>query len=627
MRTWLSFLCLLLTSIGFANAANLAPREPCNSHVPERQAFFGDLHVHTSLSMDAYIFDTRTDPDTAYRFAKGESIRIAPLDENGNPSFEVSIDRPLDFAAVTDHAENFGGVSLCTNPNSEVFSSESCSVFRNGTIDASKATLAELTQQVVTRSQAVDQNDVCGADGKRCRLADQGPWRMTQEAAEQHYDRSADCAFTTFVAYEYSFSPEYSKVHRNIIFRNEKVVDRPIHSLLVSDPVSMLRLLRDRCQDMDDGCDVLSIPHNPNYSDGRLFKLDSDYALSKKHKADEALLRQTMEPIVEMFQVKGDSECSGGLPGVRGGEDEFCGFEKMRQMFNAELAHCGNDIGSGALMGRGCLARNGFVRNALVDGIAEQKKIGVNPFKFGFIGSTDAHDGTMGNTAETSQNNPGRVHMQPNSNPGGLMGVWAEENSRDSIFDSMQRREVFGTSGSRIVPRFFAGWNMDESLCNDVAMIEKLYDVAVPMGSQLPQRPADGVPSFVIAALADPQSEKLERLQIIKAWPGEDGTVEQRVFNVAGGAMPGAHVHEGSCATSNAGQPSLCGVWKDPEFDPEEGAVYYSRAIEMPSCRWSQHYCLAFPTKERPAWCEDPRVPKTVQERAWSSPIWYQPLG
>lgn len=623
MRIIRLVLAVYLVQISFSAIAN----ERCSDYVENKQALFGDLHVHTGFSMDAYTFDTHTGPDEAYRFAKGEAIRIAPLDENGNPTFEVKISRPLDFAAVTYHAENLAGVSLCTRKESAVYTTESCRIFREGDSDVPPVTFEDIVKQVTTRSKAVDMPEVCGDDGRRCRDGLDQPWLLTQQAAERHYDRSDACRFTSFVGYEYSFTPEYSKVHRNIIFRSKNVVRRPIHAMHIADPLSMLAQLRSECQEAEfaDGrCDVVSIPHNSNYSDGRMFRADYGFALNEVQQASAAKLRASMEPVVEIMQIKGDSECSNGLPGVAGGNEEFCDFEKTRQMLNDSIPSCNGEIGAGALMGRGCLARNDFVRYALAAGLAEQQRIGVNPFQFGLAASTDVHDGTMGDTDEQTYANPERTASSPNINPGGLFGVWAKENRRDAIFDSVRAREVFGTSGTRIRPRLFAGWNLDKQLCNAPDMIEKAYSQGVPMGGELP--PLDSpsnVPGFLVSAQADTQGQRLERIQIIKVWPGEEGDYEQRVFNVAGGPIPGATLDEVSCEPIKAGASALCSVWEDPEFDPDQSAVYYSRVLELPSCRWTRQRCNALPENERPAWCADPRIPGSVQERAWTSPIWY----
>jgi hypothetical protein len=340
-----------------------------------------------------------------------------------------------------------------------------------------------------------------------------------------------------------------------------------------------------------------------------------------------------MEPVVEMMQVKGDSECRNGLVGVGGPSDELCSFEKMRGLQPEPPPDCRGEIGSGALMGRGCVDRNDFVRHALVAGLAEEERIGANPFRFGLAASTDEHEGTMGNVEEDAYADPSLAgSKRPNTNPGGLFGVWSEENSRDSIFDAIRRREVFGTSGPRIRPRFFGGFELDASLCEAQAPVEQAYEAGVPMGGVLPGASGeDGAPRFLVTALRDAGTVdrpggKLERLQIVKGWVGEGGVFEQRVLDVAGSAVnTEAELDTVSCEPSGRGHDALCAVWSDPDFDPTKRAVYYARIVEMPSCRWSTMLCNATSEEDRPAWCDQPSIPKTIRERAWTSPIWYSP--
>ena len=491
----------------------------------------------------------------------------------------------------------------------------------------------EVVQAVVRMSAALESDEVCGKDGRLCRDAEIDPWMDIQREAERHLDRSAACEFTTFVAYEYSLSPELSKVHRNIIFRNATVVPRPIHAQAEPEPLSMLRRLRDECIDGIPGCDVLAIPHNPNLSDGRMFRTEYPGTLSRTQQQRVARLRASMEPVVEMMQIKGESECRNGLVGVAGPADELCEFEKMRAMSATPPPDCEGEIGSGALRGAGCVDRNDFVRYALVAGLEEEARIGVNPFQFGLAASTDEHEGPMGNVQEIAYAEPGaRGAQRPNTNPGGLFGVWAEENRRDAIFDAIRRREVFGTSGPRIQPRLFAGFGLDADLCESAEPVATADAGGTPMGGVLPSAsPSDGSPGFLVTALRDPgppgqEGGKLERVQIVKGWVGEGGAYEQRIYDVAGGATATAEdLDLDTCAPSGRGHDALCGTWRDPEFDPEMRAVYYARILEMPSCRWSTHLCWTATGEDRPAWCDQPGLPQSIQERAWTSPIWYGP--
>ena len=370
--------------------------------------------------MDAYVFQTRATPDAVYRYAKGETIRLAPLDAAGHGTNPQRIDRPLDFAAVTDHAENIGEVSLCVRPDSEVYATRSCATYRGENAGDSGKDFLSSVRLIADRLRAVSSDEVCGKDGRRCRDAQADPWGEIQRAAERHYDRSPSCAFTTFVAYEYSYSPEFSKVHRNVIFRSEIALERPIHAFYVSEPLSMLRMLRDECNEGKPGCEALAIPHNPNLSDGNMFRAEYPGAMNAPRQARDARLRASMEPVVEMMQIKGDSECRNGLVGVGGPVDELCEFEKMRSLGGFDPPDCEGQAGRGALFGGGCVDRNDFVRTALVAGLAEEERIGANPFEFGFIASTDVHNGTMGDVREDGLMSRGGLGSnRPDSNPGG----------------------------------------------------------------------------------------------------------------------------------------------------------------------------------------------------------------
>jgi hypothetical protein len=265
----------------------------------------------------------------------------------------------------------------------------------------------------------------------------------------------------------------------------------------------------------------------------------------------------------------------------------------------------------------------------------------VNPFQFGFIASTDGHNGAPGDTDEydfrghNSNDDSNLVRRLTTSsyvphrlrNPGGLVGVWAEENSRDSVFDALQRREVFGTSGTRIQVRFFGGWELPD-LCASNDMVSDAYAAGVPMGQTLPVNSGQA-PMFFVSALADPGTTTrpgtpLQRIQIVKGWHGGNGLFHERIHDVAGNADNGADVSRQSCAIQGSGAAALCSVWQDPEFDASQSAVYYARVVENPSCRWNARQCAALPETERPPQCADSSIPWKIQERAWTSPIWYQ---
>jgi hypothetical protein len=635
----------VFTVADFRSDKNKLPRSRCQHFDENRSAWFGDLHVHTSYSNDAYSFGVRVDPDGAYRYAFGGPVRL-PLGDDLEAR-EVRIDRPLDFAGVTDHAEFFGESELCFDESLPAYSTEFCGVFRTGT-GREPALLTKIMAPIPLRDK-----EVCGDDGENCGRAAEGPWQKIIATAEHWNDTSDNCERTAFVAYEYSSFRLGSNLHRNVIFRNAVVPQRPISFLDAIREWDLWRILKERCLDGSEQCDVLAIPHNSNISNGRMFSVDYPGASSREEKAARARLRMEVEPIIEIMQHKGDSECRNGLSGVLGAVDELCDFEKFENLAFEAISGT-MDVGdcyAGPLadyvphMGPNCLTRNSYVRYALTEGLKQEQEIGVNPFKFGISASTDTHNGTGGGVQEKNYqghlgNGDARaedrvrfsreVAGNASNGPGGLIGIWAEENTRDSLFDGMRRKEVFGTSGPRIQPRFFGGWELAADLCEDPDMVARAYAEAVPMGADLPPR-AGASPSFLVSALADGGSAAfpgtpLQRLQVIKGWADAEGEHHQAVFDVAGNPANGASVDLDSCATRGEGYTQLCSVWQDPEFDSAQRAVYYLRAVENPSCRYSTWQCLSIPQAERPADCAaGSPVRKIIQERAWSSPIWYSP--
>jgi hypothetical protein len=612
-----------------ASAMRADSAERCADFAPLRNAYWGDLHVHSALSTDAYAFHVRSLPSDAYRFARGEELGLPPLGVAGEPTRRVRIDRPLDFTAVTDHAESLGASHLCTTQDSAVYETRACRHYR-------ALRPVEWPPRRPDAETALTGPSVCGQEGGRCAAAASAPWQRIRDAATAANDA---CSFTTFVAYEWT-GMRPGLIHRNVIFRGDHVPALPVSYADEPTPRGLWRALDRQCLDAGTGCDVLAIPHNSNTSRGFMFALEHPDTGEREEQVREARLRQRLEPLVEIMQHKGDSECRNGLPGVMGAADELCDFEKL---FGPELETC--EPGKRyAPWEPGCVAPLGYARYGLVEGVKEHARLGVNPLQFGIIASTDNHNAASGAVDEA--NWPGalgigdaplssRLGPIPRfgiaNNPGGLAGIWAEQNTRDALFDAMRRRETFGSSGPRIVPRFFGGWDYPDDLCDAEDWVGRSYAGGVPMGGVLPLRPtaAQG-PAFAVAALADPGTPEragtpLERIQIVKGWADEQGRIHQRVVDVVGAAQSDAAVEAATCVPPTSGPRSLCAVWRDPEFDPAHGAVYYARVLERPSCRWSTHACNALPAAERPSGCSDPEVAKTVRERAWTSPIWYAP--
>ncbi|MFK7897770.1 MAG: DUF3604 domain-containing protein [Myxococcota bacterium] len=629
-----------------ASKAPLTDEVACPDANPLRNAYFGDFHVHTELSSDAWMFDTRTSPDDAYRFAFEGEVMLAPLDDEGRPTRRYQSARPLDFMAVTDHAEFFGESRICATPGKPGYESSLCEAIRAG-----EGRSPELLKQIFSPFPKRDK-DTCGEDLSACAAETLSVWKEVQASAAK-WNKS--CEHTSFVAYEYSSFRMGSNLHRNVIFRNEEVIDRPISFLDAKRDYELWEALSRECLDADSGCDVIAIPHNSNISNGRMFSVNYPGDWTRSSKADQARLRMRVEPIIEVMQHKGDSECRNGLPGIRGGVDEFCDFEKFESMaFTASTG--GEDVpecyeGAGAdwwfHKGPDCLSPQSYARTALIEGLRQEEEIGVNPFKFGLSASTDTHNGIGGAVDEA--NYPGHLGIgddspakrasgstevagNANNNPGGLIGVLAEQNTRDSIFDALKRKEVFGTSGPRMQVRFYGSDDLPADLCGRADRLAVADAAGVPMGGDLTSSTvgADG-PTFLVIAQADAGTAvapgtPLERLQVVKGWIDDEGVSNQHVYDLAGSLTQRASVNLSTCEPGGeVGFQELCSVWRDPDFDASKRALYYLRAVENPTCRYSQRACLELETGDRPAACSDGSFPATVQERAWSSPIWYTP--
>jgi hypothetical protein len=536
---------------------------------------------------------------------------------------------------VTDHAEFFAEVEACVTPDSNAYDSLTCVVYRQGTFWSTVAMANQLFLANPRRSK-----DICGPGKVDCPQLAESVWKRVQKSAEDAYDRSSECSFTTFVGYEYSGVPRISNHHRNVIFRNARVPNWPISYFEQPTRQGLWAELHRTCLEDLDGCDVLAIPHNSNESNGNQFFPYYPGAESIDEQRQAAALRVKMEPLVEIFQHKGDSECRNGLYGVLGQPDELCDSEKLMP---PDSPDCRDGTGALGEVGAGCVSRLNFVRNVLLEGLKEEARLGVNPYRLGIIASTDTHNATPGAVVEDQfaghagkEDDDPQKRSQPDkviNNPGGLVAVWAEENSRDAIFDALERRETFGTSGPRMVVRFFGGWEYPETLCSDPHFVEKGYRQGVAMGGNLPPQPHGATaPRFAVMAMRETDLDQragtpLQRAQIIKGWLNQDGEPIHKIFEVAGDPDNGASVNLDTCTTTGEGFDTLCAVWIDPEFNPDQRAFYYARVVENPTCRWSTYDCIRLPLEERPESCSDPDIDKVIQERAWTSPIWYRPYG
>ena len=547
-------------------------REPCADFQPLRRPLFGDLHVHTSFSFDAYISSLRRDPLDAYRYAKGQPLMLPGPD--GRESVRVAIGRPLDFTAVTDHSEFLGQVNVCTaDPWRLGYWWPHCIMTRSSSLWVQLAaaqwwtSLGGQTDKDPRRSFACTLSDCDAAAGDA--------WRQIQEAAEEHYDRSAECRFTTFIGYEYTDSPDRRNMHRNVIFRNAAVTDRPISTYDTGryNFPKLWRLLDEQCINGDSDCDVLAIPHNPNLSGGLMFP--------DPNSPQEARDRLFFEPVVELIQHKGASECRyDRLAGLGlATEDELCDFEQLVADNLSMLGSVHGEVRTerAAPVPIEAFGRRNMVRNALKDGLVLGQRDGLNPFAVGFIGSTDTHSATPGAAEEDNytghlgRRDAGFRNVQDHffSNPGGHAVVWAEENSRDAIFAALRRRETYATSGTRPVVRFFGGAALEEGLCGAPDMIEQAYAGGVSMGGEIAGSGPGSALRFLVSVQKDPgiagrPGTDIQRVQIIKGWVDAGGETHVRVYDVAGDKDNGAGVDPGTCAPVGPCAQMLCTVWVDP---------------------------------------------------------------
>jgi len=619
--------------------------DPCPDRNPLRNPYVGELHAHTVYSFDSIMAGVTLGPRDMYRFAQGETISLPPfVPESAERSTRLR--RPLDFAAATDHAEFFGEFRVCTVPGLDGFDSEFCADLREQieiSQDADRliepgAPLPPVFAEValVLVDLTPERFPWCGMDGEGCIAETSVVWQDEQAAAEEFYDR---CTFTTFAAYEWTGNPGNANIHRNVIFRNETVPALPTSYIDAPTPQQLWSALDSQCLTGLPRCDALSIPHGSNFSKGLMFEpTNADGSPLSK---EDAEFRAAIEPLVEIHQHKGNSECKVGVLT----NDEDCAFETY------EKAAILDPSSPGAFV-----PPLSFARNALKEGLVQDEAIGANPFELGFVGASDTHNATAGATHEGDYRKTGHLgalDWEPRrllrflyasgieSNGGGLAIVWAEENSREAIFDALKRREVYATSGTRPTLRFFGAWEIPEDACDLQNGVEIADQNGVPMGGTLPAPPngPSGAPSFFISAQQDPGPEgepgtPLERVQIVKGWLDGEGNAQEKVFDVAGGDRA-ADVDVDTCETSGEGYASLCTVWADPEFVAGQRAFYYARIFENPVCRWSTMLC-----NELGVDCTDiDNVPadfieccspviedqKVIKERAWSSPIWYRP--
>lgn len=577
-------------------SAAAAPAGGCDDFNPLGNVYFGDAHVHTAFSLDAYAFgNTFLEPADAIRFAGGAEI---PHVLGGT----VRLDRPLDFVVVTDHAEFFDLLGMCIDdPDNPAYTSDECVALR---ADSDRA-ITIITQLTFNLPPAVPLHPAA-AERARRRM-----WRKSINQANAGYQ---PCTLTTLVGYEWtggttSGQQERGNLHRNIVFYGSTLPATVADAIRSPHERQLWAFLRDECLSAPD-CDAISIPHNSNLAkQGAMWDLESDA---------DAALRAEIETLVEIYQHKGDSECSNfGLDPADAGYDALCNFEKIT-FASIPDAGLGQDFGEDEADDR----RSNMVRHALGKGVAEWEVRGFNPLMLGILAATDNHNATAGLVDEAEfRGGHGRLYegspeIRLSANwersGGGLAAVWAPQNTREAIFAALKHREVYGTSGPRIRLRFYAA-AVSADACNDTAFPAAIAAApgAVPMGAVVPATAAAqvGGPWFVARAVAD--AVPLERLQVIRLRAG------------AGGGGAGSDYSEfvtdvAVAADPKAGAQILCAAWRDPDYAPGRAAAYYVRAVELPTRRWSAYSC-----EEVGAYCRGEA--DIVRERAWSSPIWVAP--
>jgi hypothetical protein len=570
---------------------------------PLRNAYFGDLHLHTSYSFDAVASGTTTVPDDSYHYAQGGEV-----DYLGQP---VRRRAKLDFLAVTDHAEYLGVVREAADPKGPFANTDWPGLFKQTDPRALVALFRRLSTSGFQGGGTI-------------------PEFLSEGRTRENWDREVDAAqrnyrpgyFTTFVAFEWSAMPGGAHLHRNVIFRGPRFPDRPFSALDSMHPEDLWRYAENL---RGQGIDSVLIPHNSNLSDGLMFAFrDSEGNPLTRAYAEH---RAANERLVEITQNKGTSETRPELSP----NDEFAGFELMNLRHEGLEGHVDGS----------------YVRQALGRGLEVRARVGVNPFRYGFVGATDFHSG-ISSTEEfnypgalgrsDAQDHPDELLTQASPitgspltvlSAGGLTGVWAEENTRESIFDALRRREVFATTGGRMQVRMFVG-AYPRGTTDRADWLRRAYAVGTPMGGDLPPG-FRGAPRILLNAVKDPDSANLDRIQVVKVWLA-NGHAQESVYDAvwSGDRRPASRTGrlppvgntvdlKTATYTDAIGATELKGEWTDPEFDPKVPAIYYARVLEAPTPRWTTYLAvknhLPLPNS----------APPTIQERAWTSPVFYQP--
>ncbi len=586
-----------------------------DQHFPQ-QVFFGDTHFHSSLSVDSGLIGNRVGLEQAFRFAQGEEIVTSSRQR-------ARLNRPLDFLVVSDHAEYLGIADLLTTGHPELLATDAGRKWYQAMREGGDAAWQAAVRLVDDFKK--------GTPSFRDSKIERSVWERVVDIASKYNEPGK---FTAFNGYEWSSTTDGNNLHRVVVFRdgpNRVKQVLPFSAFDSPDPEGLWGFLAG--YEEKTGGQVLAIPHNPNLSNGVMF---AETVKGQAMTRDYAERRARWEPLLEVTQMKGDSEAHPLLSP----EDEFANFE------NWDRSNIDGDPKEDSML------QYEYARSALRLGIQLEQKLGVNPFKFGMIGSSDTHT-SMSTTRE--DNYFGKLpHLEPTAkrfeevllrsaednspviytwqmSASGLAAVWARENTRESIFDAMQRKEVYATSGSRIAVRVFGGWDFtsDEVERHDFAQAG--YARGVPMGGDLKKAPKGKAPTFMIRALRDPDNANLDRVQVVKGWLDKKGKTHERIYDVACSdnrsikkrrcnKPVGSTVNVADASYTNTiGDPLLTAYWKDPDFNPKQKAFYYVRVIEIPKPRWTAYDAKFFKVKM------PKEVPMVVQDRAYTSPIWFTP--
>jgi hypothetical protein len=611
---------LSLSSVGGAIAQEVKPYSPAVGRDYPTNVYFGDTHLHTSISLDAFgDGNTKIGPDEAYKYAKGKTVI-------GDDGMANRMSRPLDFLMVADHSEYMGLVQGLADGDKLLLAN------KEGARWAKMMSEGKLASHVF--SEFI--HDVTGNEPRlKVPEFENSVWERIVDAAEANNEPGK---FTAIIGFEFSPFPDGDNLHRVVVFRDNKdkaMQVKPISAFDSNDPEDLWKWLQ--AYEDKTGGRILAIPHNGNISGGRMFATQT---LTEKPLTREyAETRMRWEPIYEVTQYKGDGETHLYLSP----EDEFANFETWDKANLAMLKKHKDEF-----------FKHEYARSALQLGLQQRDKLGANPFKFGMIGSTDSHtgfaeaaeDNFLGKYGVASPNPDNKERWKKEwppvegtvakmsgweSQSAGYAAVWATENTREALWDAMKRKEVYATTGPRMVVRLFGGFDFTEGDAQQPNLAGIGYMKGVPMGGDLSKAPKSKSPTFLVAASKDPDGANLDRIQIIKGWIDADGKMNEKIYDVS--VSDGRKISKGKVSrkvgstvdiktatyTNAIGDVQLSTWWKDPEFDPSVQSFYYARIIEIPTPRWTAFDQVRLDVKM------PPEVPLVLQERAYTSPIWYTP--